>query len=413
MEPQAIEQSIDRPRTITAEIAQTFRSLRHRNFRLYFFGQLVSLSGTWMQNLALSWLVYSLTKSAYWLGVVEFANLSPVLILALAGGWVADHFDRRKVLLTTQVLFLLQASVLAYLTLNHLVVLWHIIALALCAGSIVAFEIPSRQALIVNMVERKDFVNAISLNSSLFNGTRIIGPAIAAILIHYKGEGFCFAINAFSYLAALIAVFLLKVPAHPDANKHKDRSVIDGLKYSFGTPEVRRILRLTAVLSLFGAQFSMLMPVIANQILHQDVQGFGALKSFAATGSLIAALSLANRGSGPMLKRSVGFAGLFFGVTLCAFALSKDFTLSLALCLVLGFCMTFQLSGSHSLLQLSVPEQLRGRLMSVWTITIMGLSPIGSFFIGWAASHYGAPPVLLTSAVIGVLSALIYLILKI
>ena len=413
MEPQAVEQAIKPARTIAGEIAQTFRSLRHRNFRLYFFGQLVSLSGTWMQNLALSWLVYSLTKSAYWLGVVEFANLSPVLVLALAGGWVADHVDRRKVLLTTQFLLLIQASILAFLTLNHLIQLWHIIVMALVAGTIVAFEIPSRQALIVNMVERKDFVNAISLNSSLFNGSRIIGPAIAAVIIHYQGEGFCFAINAFSYLAALVAVFLLKVPPHPDAGKDTDKSVIDGLRYSFGTPEVRRLLRLTALLSLFGAQFSMLMPVVANQILHQDVQGFGALKSFAATGSLIAALSLANRGSGPMLTRSVGFAGLFFGITLCAFAVSRDFSLSLVLCLMLGFCMTFQLSGSHSLLQLSVPEQLRGRLMSVWTIMIMGLSPLGSFMVGWAASHYGAPPVILVTAVIGILSALIYLVFRV
>lgn len=413
MEARAAETAIpERPRTILGELQQTFRSLRHRNFRLYFFGQLVSLSGSWMQQLALSWLVYKMTKSAFLLGLVEFASLAPILFLSLAGGSLADRLDKRKVLLTTQTLAMCQAVVLAALTLSGHITVWQIIALAAVNGCIFAFEIPSRQALIVNMVEREDFVNAISLNSSLFNGTRVIGPAAAAIIVRYFGEGMCFAINGLSYLAALAAIFALKVPHDAEAAGQRKPTVVEGLQYAFKTPSVVKILRLTALLSLCGAQFSMLMPVVAKEILHHDVEGFGALKSAAAFGSLIAALALANRGSGEMLNRGVGYASLAFGVTLIVFATSRDFLLSIAVTLVLGFCMTFQLSGSHSLLQLKVPDELRGRLMSVWTIMILGVAPLGSLIMGWAAAHFGVPITLGGGAGIVILSAIVYLLMN-
>lgn len=412
MDARAAETAVaeEKRQSIAQEVQQTFRSLRHRNFRLYFFGQLVSLSGTWMQNLALSWLVYKLTNNAFMLGVVEFANLSPVLFLGLLGGWVADRLDRRKVLLTTQSLAMCQAAVLAILTLTGHIAVWQIIALAAINGCVFAFEIPSRQALLVNMVDRSDLVNAISLNSSLFNGTRVIGPAAAAIIVRFWGEGPCFAINAISYLAALAAIYMLTVPHDPHAARHDKRTIGEGLRYAFKTPSVRGILRLTAMLSLFGAQFSLLMPVVAKEILHHDIEGFGALKSGAAVGSLIAALALANRGSGPMLTRGVGYASLAFGMTLVVFALSHNFFVSVCLVLVLGFCMTFQLSGSHSLLQLNVADEMRGRLMSVWTMMIMGLSPVGSLLIGWCATHFGAAPTLAVAAAIAIVSALVYLL---
>lgn len=365
-----------------------------------------------MQNLALSWLVYKLTNSAFLLGVVEFANLSPVLFLGLLGGWVADRFDRRKVLLCTQALLMLQATVLTVLVYTQSVQVWHIIALATFAGVVVAFEIPSRQSLIVNLVDKPNVVNAISLNSSLFNGTRIVGPAIAALIIGFTGEAACFAINSVSYLAALIALLLIDPQPPRHAQKGKG-ALVDGLKYAFGTPEVRGILRLTGLLSLFGAQFSLLLPVVAKEVLHHDVGGFGALKSAAAAGSLIAALGLANRGSGDMLKRGIGLAGLAFGVALVCFSFSTNFFLSMLFAVALGFSMTFQLSGSHSLLQISVPDELRGRLMSVWTITIMGMSPLGSLLIGWMAQHYGAPHTLLVCSVVAVISAIVYLLWRI
>jgi MFS family permease len=394
------------PRTLFGEVRLTFRSFQHTNFRLYFLGYFPSLCGTWMQNLALSWLVYKLTNSAFILGVVEFANLSPVLLLGLLGGWVADHYDRRKILLITQVLLMLQACALTALVLTNQIQVWQIIALAAFSGVVIAFEIPARQSLIVNIVDKEHVVNAISLNSSMFNGTRVIGPAIAAALISRTGEGFCFAVNAVSYLAALIALFFIAIPPRDsDSNKTKG-GLMQGLTYAMQTPEASRILRLAALLSLFGAQFSLLMPVVAKEVLHYDVEGFGALKAAAALGSLSAGLWLANRGSSEMLTRGVAFAGLAFGVALIGFALATNF------CLFLGFCMTFQLSGSHSLLQLNVPDQLRGRVMSVWTLSVLGMAPLGSLMMGWLAEHYGAPFALLLASLVAIVSAEVYLLLK-
>lgn len=391
------------------EVSRTFRSLRYANFRLYFFGQGVSLCGTWMQNLALSWLVWRLTKSAWLLGVVEFANLIPVLIFALGGGWVADRADRKKVLIGAQIMFMVQASVLATLTLTGHIQVWHIIALAALAGIISSFEIPSRQSLIVSLVDKEDLVNAISLNSSLFNGTRIIGPALAAGVIGLSGEGTCFLVNTLSYMAALAALILLKVPP---ANKEASTAsgIQEGLRFAVRTPSVRSLLRLTAGLSLFGGQFSVLLPVMASNVLHSDVAGFGALRAMAAIGSFFAALTLARRGSFDMLNSSIGYAALGFGIMLMLFSLSGNFAASMCIVLFLGYCMTFQISGSHSFLQLTVPDEIRGRLMSVWVMIIMGMSPLGSLFVGWAASQWGAPLSLAVCAAVCCLSALIYLI---
>lgn len=397
---------------LVAALQTTFRSFQHENFRLYFTGYFVSLCGTWMQNLALSWLVYKLTKSAFMLGLVEFATLSPFLVLGLVGGWVADHYDRRRILLIAQLLLMVQAIVLTFLTYTHQIQVWQIIVLAAFAGTAMAFEMPARQSLIVNVVDKDLVVNAVSLNSSLFNGTRVIGPGIAASLIPFTGEGFCFAVNSISYLAALIAIYLIRTPAARTAHSKRQGSIMLGLTYALRTPDVRRIIRLSALFSLFGAQFSLLMPVVVKEVLHHDVEGFGALKAAAAVGSLAAALALANRGSGDTLKRGVGIASLVFGFALIGFALSTSFWMSAFFCLLLGFFMTLQLSGSHSLLQLTVPDKLRGRLMSVWTLSVLGIGPLGSLIMGWLAEHCGAPAALLTAAAISVLSALVYLIFK-
>jgi MFS family permease len=401
------------PSGLVGEFKQTFRSFEHQNFRRYFFGYCVSLCGTWMQNLALSWLVYKMTNSAFLLGMVEFANLSPVLLLGLFAGSVADRFDRRKILICTQTALMLQAAVLAFLTITNQIQLWHIFVLASFAGVVVAFELPARQSLIVNLVDKTNLVNAISLNSSMFNGTRVIGPAVAALLIRFTGEGACFAVNAVSYLAALIALFMIRIPPREIVDTQNKTGVMEGLTYAFQSAEIRRILRLTALLTLFGAQFTVLLPVVAREVLHHDVEGFGALRAAASVGSLIAALGLANRGSGEMLKNGVGIAGVAFGAALIVFSLSTDFWVSTTFAVLLGFAMTFQHSGCHSLLQLGVPDRLRGRLMSVWTMTIMGMSPLGSLLIGWAAHTYGAPHTLLISAIIGLVSAVIYLWLKV
>ncbi|MFN8659757.1 MAG: MFS transporter [Candidatus Obscuribacterales bacterium] len=400
------------PGRVQSELQQTFRSLRHRNFRLYFFGQMVSLCGTWMQGMALSWLVYKITKSAWLLGVCEFANLAPVLVLALAGGWVADHKDRRKVLMCAQAVAMLQALTLVVLSVTNQLEVWQIIALAAVMGVVTSFEIPSRQSLIVNMVDREDFVNAISLNSSLFNGTRIIAPAVAAAIVSASGETACFALNALSYLASLLALSQVKLaPSAVPADSEKT-SIIDGIKYAWQTESVRSLLRLTAFMSFFGAQFTFLMPVIAKDVLHHGVDGFAALRSFAGIGSFVSAIILASRGSAQMLKTGVGVAGLCFAVVLAGWAFSVDFYQSLSLALLLGFCMTFQLSGTHSLLQLNVPDQLRGRLMAVWTMFIMGMSPFGSLLIGAVTNQCGPAVSLAICAAFCFISALIFVVLK-
>lgn len=365
-----------------------------------------------MQGMALSWLVYKMTKSAWLLGVVEFANLAPVLLLALAGGWVADHQDRRKVLICAQAVAILQASTLVYLSVTHRLEVWHIIALASVMGIITSFEIPSRQSLIVNMVDREDFVNAISLNSSLFNGTRIIAPAVAAYVVSTSGEAACFALNALSYLGSILALtFIRLTPAVVPAGAEKN-TIVAGIKYAWHNETVRSLLRLTAVMSFFGAQFTVLMPVIAKDVLHHGVDGFAALRSFAGVGSFISAIILANRGSAQTLQSGVGVAAICFAVVLGGWALSVDFYQSLSLALLLGFCMTFQLSGTHSLLQLNVPDEMRGRLMALWTMFIMGMSPVGSLLIG-AVTHQWGPSVALSGcAAACLISALVFVLLK-
>lgn len=396
-------------------LGHTFRSFSHRSFRLYFLGQFVSLTGTWMQSLAMSWLVYRMTNSAMLLGVVEFANLSPVLFFALFGGFAADHYSRKRILLCTNIAAMVQAGILAYLTLTGQVQVWQIITLAALAGTINAFEIPARQALIVNMVERKDLVNAISLNSSLFNGTRVIGPALAALLVQWQGEGSCFLVNACSYSAALLAFIRL-----PDVLPKKDAgdtgeklspadSIKAGLAHAFMRRDSRRLLVFTALLAMFGGQFTLLLPVMAKDVLHQGVGGFGALRSMAAVGSVAAALFLASRGTPSTLWRRIGLANLILACALAGFSASSDFGMACTLVLVLGFCMTFQLSGSHSLLQLGVPDHMRGRLMSVWTMMIMGMTPVGSLMVGWAANSWGAPPALAIASAICACCALAYL----
>lgn len=389
-------------------LAATFGSFGQRNFRLYFFGQLVSLSGTWMQSLALSWLVYRLTNSPMALGVVESCTFLPILVFALAGGWLADRVDRRIIMLGSQALMMVQATTLAYLTYTKQIQLWHIVCLALVAGTVTAFEMPARQALLAQLVERKYLVNAISLNSSVFNASRIIGPAVAAILVAQTGEAICFGLNALSFLATLTVYCLIRPVKNDDRKENRSKGGIkEGLKFAFGTPEIARVLRQCLILSLFGIQFAVLLPVMARDVLHLGVHGFGALRVAAGIGSLCAALSLATKGSHDTLLRIIGVSSIGFAMALCAFSISRNFEMSLAIALLLGLTLTSQLSGGHSLIQLKVPDQLRGRIMSIWTITLLGMNPIGSLMSGWMASWFGAPAVLFFCSICCMLSALI------
>ncbi|MCC6980260.1 MAG: MFS transporter [Candidatus Melainabacteria bacterium] len=394
---------------LAKELFNTFRSLQYRNYRLYFIGQLLSLSGTWMQQVALSWLVYRMTHSTYLLGVVEGASLLPVMLLGLLGGWVADHSRKKDVLIVCQLVAMIQALVLALLTFNNQIEVWHCIALALLLGTVNAFEIPTRQSFLPQLIDRKDLVNAISLNSSIFNGARIIGPAIAGLAIPFFGEAACFFLNAASYLSTLIAYILIKDNnGNGQADAAEKKAIADGVKFILNSPTIVRLIFLGGVISLCGMNYNVLMPVFASDILHGDVRTLAMLRAGAGLGAFSAALLLASRGKGEFLKVNLGFASILFGMSLFAFSLSSQYWLCQIIIVFVGFFLTSQLSGGHSLVQLAVKDDLRGRVLGIYLIVMMGFSPVGSLIIGWSAAHYGAPVVVSACACICMVAGLVY-----
>ncbi len=399
--------------TVRRELSQTFRSLRHRDYLTYSAGQLVSLTGTWMQTVALIWITYSLTQSAWILGLVGLCSNVPILTLSLFGGMVADRFNRRKVLIITQWLSMTLAVILGSLVFTHNLQVWMILALASIQGVISAFEVPCRQAIVSELVGGNDMVNAISLNSVIFNTTRMVGPAIGAVLLASFGETICFALNALSFVAALITLYRLPEGTTPEAGENRQRpSILEGLKVVAASPEIRNVLVLTAFTSLFGFQFAVLLPVFVKTVFHAEATTLGLLTSAAAFGSLAGSLLLANRGKGPSLKRGITWAACGVAVTLFAFALSSSLTLTIFLEILIGLSISIQLNSSNSLLQLSVPEELRGRVMSVYTMILLGISPLGSVIIGRAADTFGAPLAVAFCAALCGVSALFYLTRK-
>ncbi len=395
--------------SLANELANTFRSLRYRNYRLYFVGQLLSLSGTWMQQVALSWLVFRLTHSPFLLGLVEGANLLPVMVLGLLGGWVADHKDKKSVLIICQLVAMVQALLLGLLTFNNQIQVWHCIALALLLGSVNAFEIPCRQSFLPQLVVRKDLVNAVSLNSSIFNGARIIGPAFAGIAIPLVGESACFFLNAASYLSTLIAYTLIAIePDPPSKEAVASQGIGDGIRFITGSPAIVRLMFLGGVISLCGMNYNVVMPVFASDILHGDVRTLALLRAGAGFGAFAAALTLASRGKGEFLKFNLGFAAIFFGLSLLSFAWSKEYWLCQSTIVFVGLFLTAQLSGGHSLIQLAVNDELRGRVLSIYLIVMMGVSPLGSLIIGWSAARFGAPPVVSVCAILCMMAGAVY-----
>lgn len=362
-----------------------------------------------MQQVALSWLVYRLTHSAFMLGLVEGAVLFPVMLFGLVGGWLADRRDKRKVLIICQLISMMQALMLALLTFNNQIQVWHCVVLALLLGTVNAFEIPTRQSFLPELIDRKDLVNAISLNSSIFNGARIIGPAIAGVAIPLVGEAACFFLNSASYLWTLLAYCLISIDntAYSDGAASK-KGISEGVKFIINSPTILRLMFLGGAISLCGMNYNVLMPVFASDILHGDVRTLAMLRAGAGLGAFCAALMLANRGKGDFLKVNLGYASVLFGLSLLAFSWSKQYWLCQTIIVFVGFFLTSQLSGGHSLVQLSVKDELRGRVLSLYLIVMMGFSPLGSLIIGWSAHRFGAPPVVSVCACICMLAGLIY-----
>jgi MFS family permease len=372
--------------------ATTLRALRHRNFQLFFSGQLISLTGTWMQSVAQAWLVYSMTKSPLLLGSVGFASQIPVFLVAPFGGITADRMNRQRLIITTQTCAMILAGILAWLTLSGRVQVWHIFVLAGLLGVVNAFDIPGRQAFLVDMVGKEDLMNAIALNSSMFNGARVVGPAIAGILVAKIGEGWCFAANSISYIAVIIGLLLMQVHSPARVSKHSPiADIIEGFRWVNQTKIIRSLLILIGLVSLVGMPYTVLMPVFADKILHGGARGLGILMGATGVGALFGALTLAAKTGIKGLGRWIVITCAGLGVSLFCFSYSTSFWLSAMLLLPAGYTMMLQMACSNTLIQSMVPDQLRGRVMALYSMMFMGMAPFGAFFGGALAHRFGAP----------------------
>ncbi len=395
----------------TMRLQLLLRALRSRNYRLFFAGQSVSLIGTWMQQLAMSWLVYRLTGSAFLLGVVGFVSQVPTFLFAPFAGVVADRVDKRRLLICTQSFAMVQAALLAFFVLAGSVQVWQIIVLSLILGIINAFDIPARQSFIVEMVDnREDLGNAIALNSSMFNAARLIGPSIAGLVVAVAGEGVCFILNALSYLAVLIALAAMRIrlTSERPARRHILHELREGLRYAFGFSPIRSILLLIALVSLMGMPYSVLMPVFARDILQGGAHTFGFLMAAAGCGALGSTVYLASRRNVRGLGRIIVTATLIFGTGIMAFSFSRSLPLSLLILGFTGFGAMALVASCNTILQTIVDDDKRGRVMSLFTMAFVGVAPFGSLIAGVLANSIGARNTLLIGGASCVAGGLIF-----
>lgn len=393
--------------------AHPFRALKSRDFRLYFAGQIVSLAGTWMQQIAMSWLAYRLTNSALVLGLLGFASQLPVLVFGSLGGVWSDRVDRRRLMMWTQTLAMIQALVLALLAWQGWITPPLLLFMAFVMGCINAMDIPARQSLVVHLVEdRAQLPNAIALNSFLMNATRFVGPALAGFLIALVGEAVCFVINALSFLAVLLALRAIRARPKGDGSKSALRALIEGLRYTFGHADIRVHLLLVAAVSFFITPYVVMMPVYAKAIFGGDARTFGLLVSSAGAGSLLGSLYLATRANTDGLARDVSRAAALSGVALTLFALNSRLELAYPILMVLGFSVIVTAAGSNTLLQTWVRDDMRGRVMATFTMAFLGVAPLGSLTVGSLAHGIGVRPALLVCGVLTLLAGLARLYLR-
>lgn len=388
---------------------QTFRALRHRNFRLFLFGQIVSLVGTWMQNVAQSWLVYHLYHSELLLGTAWFCGQIPVFALGSVGGLVSDRYPRYRIVIFTQTLSMLQAVALAILTLTGTVRIGHILALALALGTINAFDMPARQALIVQLASKEDLLNAISLNSAIFNAARIVGPAVAGLLVAALGEGVCFVVNAASFVAVIGALAAMRVPSQPQPLPDSSWShLIEGFRYAWHHVPVRSILMVLAATTLAGMPAVVLMPFFAEDIFHRGSEGLGFLMGTMGLGAVIGTLVLAHRVHASGLHRVIVYSALATGASFILFSASPWFYLSLAIMPVIGFGVMRQNAAANTSIQTLIPDEYRGRIMAMYAMTVVGLGPFGSLAAGAVAHAVGARWTVFAGGVLAVAAAWVF-----
>jgi len=370
------------------------RALHARNFRIYYIGQSVSLVGSWMTRVAMGWLVYRLTDSAFLLGVVGFAGQIPAFLLAPIAGWLADRVSKWRILVITQTLAMLQSFALAALTLSGAVRIWHLVALAAFQGVVDAFDMTTRQSFVVEMVDRReDLPNAIALNSMSFNAARMVGPSVAGILIGLWNEGACFLIDGFSYLAVLVSLFRMAVPPFIAASGAPSlwRGMGEGFRYAFTSPTIRSVLLSIALLGTVGMSYSVIMPVIARDVLHGEAHTLGFLLSAVGVGALAGGVYLASSRSIHRLGRRISVAAFAASFWLAGLGLSRTIWLSLALMFLIGLCFMIQMASGNTFIQTTVADDKRGRVMSLYTMAFMGSAPLGSLITGQLADRLGAP----------------------
>lgn len=390
------------PSTPDAGWRFALRALRHRNYRLFFGGQSVSLIGTWMTRVATAWLVYRLTNSALLLGLVGFAGQIPTFLCApFAGVWV-DRWNRRRVLVATQTLAMLQSAALAVLALGHIITIWEIVVLSACQGLINAFDMPGRQAFLVQMVEaREDLGNAIALNSSMVNMARLLGPSLAGIVIAVSSEGWCFLIDAVSYLFVIVSLLAMRdlVAGVVAAQARVMQALGEGWQYVSRFAPTRSILLLLAIVSLVGMPYSVLMPLYAGNVLHGGAHAFGFLMGASGLGALCAAVALAGRKSVRGLGRVVTVSAALFGAGLVGLGFDHIYLLALPLMFITGLGMMQQMAAANTILQTIVDDDKRGRVMSYYTMALVGMAPFGSLLAGAMAHAIGAPRTVIVSGI--------------
>jgi len=393
-----------------SRLPDALRALRHRNFQLFFSGQLISLIGTWMQSVAQAWLVYRLTGSALLLGTVAFMSQFPVFVLATFGGMVADRKNRHRIVITTQTISMILALILATLTLSGRIRVWEIIVLATLLGIVNAFDLPARQAFLVDMVGKDSLMNAIALNSSLFNGARVIGPAIAGILVAWIGEGWCFFANGASFIAVITGLLMMRLPPFQPPKKKVSalEHVAEGFRFVRETGPIRALLLLLGLVSLVAMPYAVLMPIFANRILHGGARALGILMGATGVGAVSAALTLAAKKGLKGLGQWVPIAAACFGLSLILFSFSRIFWLSVVLLVPVGYSVMLQMSSTNTLIQAMVPDHLRGRVMAVYAMMFMGMAPIGSLLAGVVAHHIQAPMTVAAGGMLAILGAGIF-----
>ncbi|HAJ26969.1 MAG TPA: MFS transporter [Syntrophus sp. (in: bacteria)] len=388
-----------------------FRTLRYRNYRLFFAGQCISLIGNWVQQIALGWLVYRLTDSVLFLGIVAFAVQFPTFLFSPLAGVFSDRWNRRRTLVLTQGLSMLQALSLAVLVLTGTIAVWHIILLSLSLGCVNAIDIPTRQSFVIHMIEeKKDLSNAIALNSAIFTGATFVGPALAGLLITLFGEGICFLLNGVSYIAVIAALLSMNVSRIAPERKNTNifQELKEGLNYAFDFKPIRFILLLLALTSFMGVPYTVLMPAFARDILHSGPHTLGFLMSASGAGALIGAIYLAARKSILGLGRIIPLASGIFGAGLIGFSLYPVFWLSLLLMTIIGFGAVVQVASSNTLLQTIVEDNKRGRVMSLFAVSFMGMAPLGSLMAGTLAGIIGITTSIMFGGICCIMGAIFF-----